>query len=209
MRYLDVLNDVTNPRLAGIEQMLATYPDAVSGGFSVVRNDGGTMRAHFGFVLNSGDPQPCTTGYLSSAARRSPGAVASEDVSGVACDVVNGVDPGGNARGRDRVEHPRRAEHRRRRRRGLAGPAVRSVGSAPAAPWTTCSAACSAASCTPRRSPAASADRHASRPDHDQDKENPAVTATRGPRARTDRRPTRTRPADREETGVRRPDDPR
>ena len=97
VRYLDVLNDVTNPRLAGVEQMLATYPDAVSGAFSVVRNDGGTMRAHFGFVLNSGDPQACTTGYLSSAVARSPGAVISEDVSGVACDVVNGVDPGGNA----------------------------------------------------------------------------------------------------------------
>jgi virulence factor Mce-like protein len=97
VRYLDVLNDVTIPRLDGVEQMLATYPDAVSGGFSVVRNDGGTMRAHFGFVLNSGDPQACTTGYISSGAAQSPGAVLSEDVSGVRCDVVNGVDPGGNA----------------------------------------------------------------------------------------------------------------
>jgi virulence factor Mce-like protein len=97
VRYLDVLNKVTVPRLAGVEQMLATYPDAVSGAFSVVRNDGGTMRAHFGFVLNSGDPQPCTTGYLSSGAAGSPGAVLSEDVSGVHCGVVNGVDPGGNS----------------------------------------------------------------------------------------------------------------
>ncbi|MBB3678055.1 phospholipid/cholesterol/gamma-HCH transport system substrate-binding protein [Modestobacter versicolor] len=97
VRYLDVLNDVTNPRLAGVEQMLATYPDAVSGAFSVVRNDGGTMRAHFGFVVNSGDPQPCTTGYLSSATAQSPGAVVSEDVTGVSCDVVDGVDPGGDA----------------------------------------------------------------------------------------------------------------
>jgi phospholipid/cholesterol/gamma-HCH transport system substrate-binding protein len=77
--------------------MLTTYPDAVSGAFSVVRNDGGTMRAHFGFVVNSGDPQPCTTGYLSSGAAGSPGAVLSEDVSGVRCGVVNGVDPGGNS----------------------------------------------------------------------------------------------------------------
>ena len=97
VRYLDVLNDVTIPRLDGVEQLLATYPDAVSGGFSVVRNDGGTMRAHFGFVLNAGDPQPCTTGYISSGAAQSPGAVLAEDTSGVACDVVNGVDPGGNA----------------------------------------------------------------------------------------------------------------
>jgi phospholipid/cholesterol/gamma-HCH transport system substrate-binding protein len=97
VRYLDVLNDVTIPRLDGVEQMLATYPDAVSGAFSVVRNDGGTMRAHFGFVINAGDPQPCTTGYLSSGVAQSPAAVVSEDVSGVSCGVVNGVDPGGNA----------------------------------------------------------------------------------------------------------------
>jgi phospholipid/cholesterol/gamma-HCH transport system substrate-binding protein len=97
VRYLDVLNGVTIPRLAGVEQMLTTYPDAVSGAFSVVRNDGGTMRAHFGFVLNNGDPQACTTGYLSSGAAGSPGAVLSEDVAGVRCGVVNGVDPGGNS----------------------------------------------------------------------------------------------------------------
>lgn len=97
VRYLDVLNTVTIPRLDGVEQLLATYPDAVSGGFSVVRNDGGTMRAHFGFVLNAGDPQPCTTGYISSGAAQSPAAVLGEDTSGVACDVVNGVDPGGNS----------------------------------------------------------------------------------------------------------------
>jgi virulence factor Mce-like protein len=97
VRYLDVLNDVTIPRLDGVEQMLATYPDAVSGGFSVVRNDGGTMRAHFGLVMNSGDPQPCTTGYVSSGAAQTPGAVLSGDTSGVHCAVVNGVDPGGNS----------------------------------------------------------------------------------------------------------------
>jgi phospholipid/cholesterol/gamma-HCH transport system substrate-binding protein len=97
VRYLDVLNGVTIPRLAGVEQMLATYPDVVSGGFSVVRNDGGTLRAHFGFVLNSGDPQPCTTGYVSSGAAPSPGSVLSLDTSDVRCDVVNGVDPGGNS----------------------------------------------------------------------------------------------------------------
>jgi virulence factor Mce-like protein len=97
VRYLDVLNKVTIPRLDGVEQMLATYPDAVSGAFSVVRNDNGTMRAHFGFVINSGDPQPCTTGYINSGSTPSAGAVVSEDVSGVRCGVVNGVDPGGNS----------------------------------------------------------------------------------------------------------------
>ena len=66
VRNLDILNKVTIPRLAGVEQMLITYPDVVSGGFSVVRNDSGTMRAHFGFVLNSANPRACTTGYLST-----------------------------------------------------------------------------------------------------------------------------------------------
>ena len=61
VRNLDILNKVTIPRLAGVEQMLITYPDVVSGGFSVVRNDSGTMRAHFGFVLNSDNPRACTT----------------------------------------------------------------------------------------------------------------------------------------------------
>ena len=97
VRHLDVLNGVTIPRLAGVEQMLATYPDVVSGGFSVVRNDGGTLRAHFGFVLNSADPQPCTTGYVSSGAAPSQGSVLSLDTSTVHCGVVNGVDPGGNS----------------------------------------------------------------------------------------------------------------
>ena len=97
VRYLDVLNGVTIPRLDGVEQLLATYPDVVSGGFSVVRNDGGTLRAHFGFVLNSGDPQPCTTGYVGTGSVPSPGAVLTQDTSTVGCGVVNGVDPGGNA----------------------------------------------------------------------------------------------------------------
>jgi len=70
-----------------------TYPDVVSGGFTVVRNDGGVMRAHFGFVLNADDPRACTSGYVSTAQTPSPGAVAGADVSGVGCDVVNGVDP--------------------------------------------------------------------------------------------------------------------
>jgi phospholipid/cholesterol/gamma-HCH transport system substrate-binding protein len=93
VRNLDILNKVTIPRLDGVEQLLVTYPDVVSGGFTVVRNDGGTMRAHFGFVLNMDDPRACTTGYLSTGQTPSPGAVASVDVSGVRCDVINGVDP--------------------------------------------------------------------------------------------------------------------
>ncbi|GAB3310827.1 MlaD family protein [Geodermatophilus aquaeductus] len=93
VRNLDVLNGVTIPRLDGVEQMLVTYPDVVSGGFSVVRNDGGTLRAHFGFVLNADDPRACTSGYVSTGQTRSPGAVGSVDVDSVGCDVVAGADP--------------------------------------------------------------------------------------------------------------------
>jgi virulence factor Mce-like protein len=93
VRNLDILNKVTIPRLDGVEQMLVTYPDVVSGGFTVVRNDGGTMRAHFGFVLNAGDPRACTSGYVSTGQTPSPGAVSSVDTDGVRCAVVNGVDP--------------------------------------------------------------------------------------------------------------------
>ena len=56
VRNLDILNKVTIPRLDGVEQLLVTYPDVVSGGFTVVRNDSGVMRAHFGFVLNAERP---------------------------------------------------------------------------------------------------------------------------------------------------------
>jgi phospholipid/cholesterol/gamma-HCH transport system substrate-binding protein len=93
VRNLDILNKVTIPRLDGVEQMLITYPDVVSGGFSVVRNDSGVMRAHFGFVLNNNDPHACISGYRSTASTPSPGAVASTNTRNVACTVINGVDP--------------------------------------------------------------------------------------------------------------------
>jgi virulence factor Mce-like protein len=93
VRNVDILNDVVIPRLDGVEQMLVTYPDVVSGGFSVVRNDGGTLRAHFGFVLNIGDPPSCSSGYTSTGQARSPGEVTELDVDDVSCGVVNGVDP--------------------------------------------------------------------------------------------------------------------
>jgi phospholipid/cholesterol/gamma-HCH transport system substrate-binding protein len=93
VRNLDVLNKVTIPRLRGVEQLLITYPDVVSGGFSVVRNDSGVMRAHFGFVLNNDNPRACTTGYVSTGQTRSPGAVASINTDPIACQVINGVDP--------------------------------------------------------------------------------------------------------------------
>ena len=93
VRNLDILNKVTIPRLDGVEQLLVTYPDVVSGGFTVVRNDSGTMRAHFGFVLNADDPHACISGYRSTASTPSPGAVAAADTRGVTCAVINGVDP--------------------------------------------------------------------------------------------------------------------
>lgn len=93
VRNLDILNGVTIPRLQGVSQLLATYPDVVSGGYSVIRNDGGTMRAHFGFVLNNGDPRACTTGYVSTGQTPTPASVAAVNTNQVACDVYNGVDP--------------------------------------------------------------------------------------------------------------------
>ena len=94
VRNLDVLNRVQIPRLDGIEQMLVTFPDVVSGGFTVVRRDeDGALRSHFGFVLNAGEPHPCTTGYVPTASTPSPGAVATLDTDAVECRVINGVDP--------------------------------------------------------------------------------------------------------------------
>jgi phospholipid/cholesterol/gamma-HCH transport system substrate-binding protein len=94
VRNLDILNRVQIPRLDGVEQMLVTFPDVVSGGFTVVRRDeDGELRSHFGFVLNAGDPHPCLTGYVPTATTPSPGAVAALDTDAVACRVIDGVDP--------------------------------------------------------------------------------------------------------------------
>lgn len=94
VRNLDILNQVQIPRLDGVRQMLITYPDAVTGGFTVVRRDeDGVLRSHFGFVLNAGDPHSCTTGYTPSETTPSQGAVENVDTDAVRCRVVNGVDP--------------------------------------------------------------------------------------------------------------------
>jgi virulence factor Mce-like protein len=94
VRNLDILNKVQIPRLDGIEQMLVTYPDVVSGGFTVVRRDeDGELRSHFGFVLNAGEPHPCTSGYVPPSSMPNEGAVANVDTDAVECRVVNGVDP--------------------------------------------------------------------------------------------------------------------
>jgi hypothetical protein len=83
-----------------VQQLLITYHDVVSGGFSVIRNDGGQYRAHFGMEL-SNSPRACTTGYVSTAQTPSPSAVASVDTNSIRCAVVNGVDPNGQADGAD------------------------------------------------------------------------------------------------------------
>jgi phospholipid/cholesterol/gamma-HCH transport system substrate-binding protein len=94
VRNLDILNEVQIPRLDGIEHMLVTYPDAVTGGFTVVRRDeDGVLRSHFGFVLNAGEPHSCTTGYVPSSSTPSQGAVENVDTDAVECRVINGVDP--------------------------------------------------------------------------------------------------------------------
>ncbi|GAA2744982.1 MlaD family protein [Terrabacter aerolatus] len=54
------IGNVTTARLDGIEQLLVTYPDVVTGGFTVVPGDG---TAHFGLVLNVDDPKACEAGY--------------------------------------------------------------------------------------------------------------------------------------------------
>src|SRR3712207_7194368 len=73
--------------------MLVTYPDAVTGGFTVVRRDeDGVLRSHFGFVLNAGDPHACITGYVPSTSTPTRGAVENVDTDAVRCEVVDGVD---------------------------------------------------------------------------------------------------------------------
>ena len=54
------IGNVTTARLDGIEQLLVTYPDVVTGGYTVVPGDG---TAHFGLVLNSAEPPACEAGY--------------------------------------------------------------------------------------------------------------------------------------------------
>jgi phospholipid/cholesterol/gamma-HCH transport system substrate-binding protein len=114
VRNLDILNEVQIPRLDGIQQMLVTYPDAVTGGFTVVRRDeDGKLRSHFGFVMNAGEPHSCRTGYVPSSTTRSKGAVASVDTDAVECQVINGRDPrpgdgydenGSNIRGEQNID---------------------------------------------------------------------------------------------------------
>jgi phospholipid/cholesterol/gamma-HCH transport system substrate-binding protein len=53
---LIVVGQIHNRRVAGVQQILATYPAAVAGGYTVIPGDG---TAHFGLVLNPEIPKPC------------------------------------------------------------------------------------------------------------------------------------------------------
>ncbi|MCW2743263.1 MAG: ABC-type transport system, mce(Mammalian cell entry)-related protein [Blastococcus sp.] len=136
VRNLDILNRVQIPRLDGIRQMLVTYPDAVTGGFTVVRRDeDGALRSHFGFVLNAGEPKACATGYVDSSTTPSRGAVENVNTDAVRCRVINGVDPdpgdgydenGSNIRGAQNIG--------RDGGRGVTTPQEQAGGSAPTPP---------------------------------------------------------------------------
>jgi phospholipid/cholesterol/gamma-HCH transport system substrate-binding protein len=56
---LITVGQVTTSRVAGIQQLLVTYPDVVAGGYTVVPGDG---TAHFGLAMAQ-DPPDCTQGY--------------------------------------------------------------------------------------------------------------------------------------------------
>ena len=165
VRNLDILNKVTIPRLDGVEQMLVTYPDVVSGGFTVVRERRGVMRSHFGFVLNSDDPNACITGYRpqrpTAEPRRGRG---DRHRRSVACAVINGVDPqpgdgydesGSDIRGEQNIGRSGGSGLERARRARPAGGTRRRPAAA-----ATARAGC----CTPTRSPARWADRACRRP---------------------------------------------
>ena len=77
------------------------------------------MRSHFGFVLNAGDPHPCTTGYVPIGQHPEPGGGGLPEHRRRGCRVINGVDPnpgdgydenGSNIRA-SRTSAGRRARH--------------------------------------------------------------------------------------------------
>lgn len=57
---LVVVNGVVVPKLDSVKAILYIYPIAVAGGITVAPGDG---TAHFGLVLNLGNPPDCTAGY--------------------------------------------------------------------------------------------------------------------------------------------------
>ncbi|HEV7195484.1 MAG TPA: MlaD family protein [Pedococcus sp.] len=64
---LITVGQVTTSHVAGIQQLLVTYPDVVAGGYTVVPGDGS---AHFGLAMAQ-NPPVCTQGY-GGTVHRSP-----------------------------------------------------------------------------------------------------------------------------------------
>ena len=64
---LITVGQVTTSHVAGIQQLLVTYPDVVAGGYTVVPGDG---TAHFGLAMAQ-NPPVCTQGYQGTV-HRSP-----------------------------------------------------------------------------------------------------------------------------------------
>ncbi len=87
--------------IPGLRQVLITYPVVVDGGFTVLPGDG---TAHFGLVLNSNDPPPCTRGYEATV-RRPP----QDTTPGSINDAAGCTQPRGspiNVRGEQNAPHP-------------------------------------------------------------------------------------------------------
>ena len=66
---LITVGQVTTSHVAGIQQLLVTYPDVVAGGYTVVPGDG---TAHFGLAMAQ-SPPVCTQGYQGTVHRSPPG----------------------------------------------------------------------------------------------------------------------------------------
>jgi phospholipid/cholesterol/gamma-HCH transport system substrate-binding protein len=69
---LITVGQVTTSHVAGIQQLLVTYPDVVAGGYTVVPGDGS---AHFGLAMGQ-NPPVCTQGY-GGTTKRNPQATSS------------------------------------------------------------------------------------------------------------------------------------
>jgi phospholipid/cholesterol/gamma-HCH transport system substrate-binding protein len=54
------ISRIAEPRQAGLNQILVTYPGVIADSYTAVPNDG---TAHLGLVLNVFDPVPCVAGY--------------------------------------------------------------------------------------------------------------------------------------------------
>ncbi len=102
------VGEVTVVRIDGVEQLLATYPSVVAGGYTVVqRNSEGRYAARFGLAMNPNDPPPCTRGYSSLSTSRpeaQDGQVGAPNL-GAMCAEPRGS--GINVRGSQNAPYPR------------------------------------------------------------------------------------------------------